>query len=258
MNAVGSALRGTARALADTYRLGGRALVRAPALVAFAVVPEFVQHIVEIRLGMFHSIAQARAFADSATRWNFGYVKLAGFALAILLVARFWATGASVRRALLIPPATLLRLLAAIAVFVMVGTGIGRLDPYVSLPAVHVLLSILSWVLQLGLIVWMVAILVEDRETTLAAAFTRRLPTAALLLVLLAAAFAPAQALHGLDHHLALGRPEPLVWLLMIWDALVVGLLAALVGSALHVAHASGASWRGWGRSPAEREPLDA
>ena len=33
---------------------------------------------------------------------------------------------------------------------------------------------------------------------------------------------------------------------LMAFDALVVGLLAALIGSALFVAFRSGASWRGW------------
>lgn len=34
----------------------------------------------------------------------------------------------------------------------------------------------------------------------------------------------------------------------MAFDALVVGLMAALIGSALFVAYRSGASWRGWAK----------
>ena len=59
-----------------------------------------------------------------------------------------------------------------------------------------------------------------------------------LLLLLLAAGFAPAQILHGLNHSWALGQPPALVWALMIFDSLVVGLLASLVGSAMYVAYA--------------------
>lgn len=35
---------------------------------------------------------------------------------------------------------------------------------------------------------------------------------------------------------------------LMAFDALVVGLMAALIGSALLVAYRSGAIWRGWAK----------
>lgn len=79
----------------------------APGLVALAVVPEFMQHVAEIRLGMFESLADARALAIDPTHWAFGYVKLAGFGLAILLLARLWATGGSPRRAALVRPVVL-------------------------------------------------------------------------------------------------------------------------------------------------------
>jgi hypothetical protein len=248
MSHVASLFRGTGRALLDTYRLGGHALIRAPWLVALAIIPEFVQHVVEIRLGMFQGLEQARALANDAARWQFGYVKLAGFALAILLVARYWALGGQ-RSALLVRPLTAGRLALAIALLMAAGFGSERLGLLVP-AAINVALQIVSWMLQMGILVWLTGILVEDDAVTLRTAFTRRLPTAALLLLLLIAAFAPAQALHGLNHRVALGQPEPLVWLLMVWDSLVVGLLAALVGSALWVAVASGASWRGWGRGP--------
>ncbi|HEU0045302.1 hypothetical protein [Sphingomonas sp.] len=242
---LSSAFRGTGRALLDTYRLGGRAFVAAPALVVIAIAPEFVQHVVEIRLGMFDSLADARALASDPTRWGFGYVKLAGFGLAILLVARFWALG-SVRRAVLMPPLAIGRLLLALAVVLGTGFLFERIAALTTSTALWAMINLLSWTLQMGLTVWLVATLVEDRATTIRTAFTSRLPTAALLLLLLAAAFAPAQMLHGLNHRWALGQPGWLVWTLMVWDSLVVGLLASLTGSALWVGYGSGASWRGW------------
>jgi hypothetical protein len=46
--------------------------------------------------------------------------------------------------------------------------------------------------------------------------------------------------LHGWHHSVALGQPEPIVWALMVWDSLWVGLMAALTGSALFVGYRCG------------------
>lgn len=77
-------------------------------------------------------------------------------------------------------------------------------------------------------------------------AMTTLLPAAGVLVLLLVVAFAPAQALHMANHKLALGRPEWVVWLLMTFDALWVGLFAGLVGSAMYVGGRTGLTWRGW------------
>ena len=231
---VWEAVRRTGAAIGRTCRLGARTMTAAPLLVAVAMVPEFLQHVAEIRLGMFDSIAAARALADDHTRWLFGYAKVAGFTLAILLVARFWATG-SVRGAILMRPRPLLR--AVFALGVLLGAGyIGeQLIAQVAAQPLRAALSVLNWVAQMGLTVWFVAALVEDEDTTLRLALTRRLPRALLLFVLLACAFIPAQALHLVDHRLALGQPAAIVWALMVWDTLIIGLMTALLGSALWV-----------------------
>jgi hypothetical protein len=75
---------------------------------------------------------------------------------------------------------------------------------------------------------------------------TSLLPAAILLCVLAAIAFAPSQLLHMVNHKLALGQPLPIVWALMIFDALWVGLFAGLVGSALFVGSRTGLTWKGW------------
>ena len=44
----------------------------------------------------------------------------------------------------------------------------------------------------------------------------------------------PLQYLHGKNHDWAFGSPDALVWLLMIFDSIVVGLIATLAGTAIH------------------------
>jgi hypothetical protein len=246
---VWSAVLGTFLAFYESYRLGGRTFFVAPAIVAIAVLPEFVQHVVEIRLGMFDSIGKARALADDPLRWAFGYAKIAGLVLAMLLTARLWACGGSVRRALLIPPGVLLRTAGALVVTLLIGRGLdysAGLLPRLPGGA----LAIFSAILQAGMTAWTVAQLIEDRAITLRRALTSHLPTAALLFLLFLTAMGPAQLLHLANHRMALGQPAALVWPLMAFDSLLVGLMAALAGAGLTVALRAGPTWRGWTRTP--------
>ena len=64
----------------------------APAVLALVVIPEFAQHVVEIRIGMFESAEAARSLQNEPTRWAFGYIKIAGLVLTFLAAARFWWT----------------------------------------------------------------------------------------------------------------------------------------------------------------------
>jgi hypothetical protein len=113
-------------------------------------------------------------------------------------------------------------------------------------PAGAMEISIFSNVIQAGMLVWLVGRLSDDPASSLPRAFTVQLPTALVMLILFACAFAPGQLLHGLDHRLALGQPRALVWALMLFDSLVVGMMAAISGGALYVAYSLGATWRGW------------
>ena len=74
------------RLILDTYRRGLAAIVLVPGFLLVAAIPEFVQHVAEIRMGMFTSVIAAKAIANSAERWGFGYFKLAGLLLALTLV----------------------------------------------------------------------------------------------------------------------------------------------------------------------------
>lgn len=234
------------RAILDTYILGFKAWRLVPGFIAISAVTEFIQHIVEIRLGMFASRDAARALANDSLRWDFGYAKIAGLVIAMILIGRYWAVGRSWRRALFVPLPTIARTLLAVAVFM--STSFLLSSRVFALPtALDVARSVMSFILQTGLIAWIVGIVFEDKTMTLRRAFTERFPAAIVITALFfMAILVPGQFIHGLDHRFALRQPAAVVWALMIFDALVVGTMAALAGSALYVGYRSGLTWRGW------------
>lgn len=246
---MGSLFRGTGWAIVSTFRHGGAMFIMAPFIVAIAVVPELAQHIAEIHLGMFDSPAAFEELAGDSLRWTFGYAKVVGLVLAMLATARFLALG-SVRRAILIRPMNLLRLLFALCLILVAELPFRWLREASASPLVDGGLTAGSTVLQAGLLVYVVGALVEDGSNSLRSAFAERWPTAILMTLLASIAFLPAQALHKANHLGAMGQHPSLVWSLMTFDSLLVGLVATLVGAALYTAYEAGPTWRGWTRMP--------
>jgi hypothetical protein len=225
------------RLLFDTYRRGGTMFVVAPLIVALIVVPEALQHVVEILIGLFRSHADAVRLSGDPRRMAFGYVKIAGLVVAMLATARFWHVG-SVRRTLLIPPRDVLRLLLWIAGTMLMIEGLMRAGAAVGSAPLALAIDVVSTVLQLIATVMIVAALLGDRAMTVHRAVAISWRVVPVLLVLLVAAFGPSFLLHGLTHKIAIGAAAALVWVVMAIDALIVGLLAALTGSALYVSYA--------------------
>jgi hypothetical protein len=232
-----NALRVVGSALAETYRRGAALFLVAPLAVALVVVPEFLQHIAEIHIGMFESREAARAVANDSSRWMFGYAKLTGLSLAFLAAPRVWwwreEGGAAWWR---LDRIDWLTLIVGIAIVIGIpalaeiprGAGLARTAAVTG--------AVLTIVTLPGMF-HMLKGLFADRATSVRGIWTRGWRFVPLLLLLLVAAFGPAMALHYATHALAFGRPVALVWLLMAADALVVGLLASLVGAALFVGY---------------------
>jgi hypothetical protein len=242
-------LRGTGAAIASSYKLGGRMWLAAPAILGIAVLPELAQHAAEIHLGMFESKEAFRSLENDPLRWTFGYAKVAGFVLAILATARFLALG-SVRRALLMRPMNLLRLVFAIGLTMVAELPFNWLKEQSTRPLLDGVFTGASILVQAGLLVYLIGALIEDRTNSLRRSFTQRWPTAILLTLLAAVALLPAQALHMYNHMVVMGQHAGIVWPVMIFDSLWVGLMAALLGSALFVAYRAGPTWRGWTERP--------
>jgi CDP-diglyceride synthetase len=227
------------RALGEVYRKGGALPFAAPAIFALAVAPEAVQHAAEIELGMFASREAFIAKSNDPARMIFGGIKVAGLVVCILLTARFWHCG-TLGRALRMPARDLGRTLLAIVLSLAASLPAEWAAQSGQPPQIYWPMVAASWLLSFLTLAYLLGALLGDRQMTLRTSFTsswKLLPTLALLTV---AAFWPASTLHSYAHKLALGLDPVLVWTIMAADSLLVGLLAALLGSALAVSYRLG------------------
>lgn len=220
------------------YPMGISLLWKAPLVLALVVVPEFLQHVAEIRLGMFDSKAQAIAVANDPTRWAFGYVKVAGLVLTFLAAARFWAARERGMAWYRLSDIAWGRLALGLLLFGLIPAAPALFVAQIGKSATDIVGLVLT-ILLLPALFLMLAGLIGDRTTSGRAMWTRSWPWALLTAVLLVLAFMPAQWLHGMNHKWALGADPALVWLLMIFDSLLVGLLAGLTGTALYLGYAA-------------------
>lgn len=211
--------------------LGGLSLFwLAPLIPAIVIVPEFVQHVVEIRLGMFESVDAFNALANDPTRWAFGYVKIAGVLLCTLAAARF--IGGAGERWWDLRTIAWKQFLIALAL----NVGVFAIDYAIRQGmsgAAPAWLEVAFQIATLPLMIYLVGPLWGDRSMTLRHAYTVGWIAALFAAALSLIAFVPLQWLHGYNHRLAMGQSEAIVWALMVWDSLLVGLMACWMGAAL-------------------------
>ncbi|MBY6216771.1 hypothetical protein [Qipengyuania aquimaris] len=225
-NFVGAATQGF-----RTVFAGGTSLFWvAPIIPLIAIVPEFVQHIAEIRMGMFESRVAFSALANDETRWMFGYAKIAGLFIAILAAARYWGglreSWWDLRNIAWKP-----FLIAVVLQIALAGllAGLEQVVP----SSIKDVVDLAIMILTLPLLVYLVGPILGDHTMTLKRAYSSGWVKAIAIGVFGFLAFWPAQQLHGLNHEWAFGAAAWQVWALMIWDTLLVGLMACWMGSAL-------------------------
>lgn len=220
--------------LRDGFRIWWLAAL-VPLLV---VVPEAIQHVAEIRIGMFESRDMARAVADDPRRMVWGYLKIAGLVLAILATVRFWGAAARGERWW-----DLRRLAWRPLALGLAGSALAALPSLLLQPLIGEersgWLDMLLTLATLPIFTLIAAGLAGDRTLTLRRAFTQGWLPALRILLLLVLTWAPLALLHAYNHRWAMGAADPLVWLLMTFDALVVGLLATMAGTAIHHGYAA-------------------
>jgi len=229
-------LRRILRMPLDLFSMGISMLWLAPAVLAIVAVPEFIQHVVEIRLGMFESDAAFRASQLDQTRMVFGFAKIAGLLLTFLAAARFWWTRRHGGRWWDVRQISWPRFLLGAALFFGVGSAPELLNGVISKPAYQIVGAVWT-ILLLPALFLMLAGLFADRATPFATLWLRAWPWLALIAALVVLGYAPASWLHLQNHLWASGAAEPLIWALMVWDSLVVGLLAGLTGTALFLGY---------------------
>lgn len=229
-------LRTTIAAIGEYFVRSVSLLWAGPIVAALVVLPEFAQHVAEIQLGMFDSRAAALAAADHPLRMGFGYVKIAGLALTFLASARFWWCRAHGGCWYDLRHVGWLRLLIGFVLFMAIGSVPELAQPLTGHKAPIAAIVIAS-LLSLPFLFVMLAGLFGDRVTPLNTLILKSWPFLLLIALLLPLGFAPLSWLHTMNHSWAMGAPGAAVWALMIFDSLVVGLLASSVGAAMFVAY---------------------
>lgn len=233
--------RGFGRALAALLELYPRSLrlfFLAPLTVALVVVPEFLQHIVEVRLGMFDSKQAFKALQHDPTRWAFGLAKLTGLALAMLASARFWWAREHDGRWWDLREVAWGRFALGFLIFFVVGSLPELLRGAVPSPWYQIAGAVWA-LLLLPFLFLMIAGLFGDRSTRAVDMVKRSWPWLLLTALLLVLGFGPVSWLHQMNHHWGMGAAPAAVWALMIFDSLLVGLLAGLVGTAFYLGYAN-------------------
>lgn len=212
-------LREAARDAALLWRLS-------PVVALLAIVPEFLQHVAEIKLGMFASHAAFQELAMAPERWWWGYWKLAGLTAAALGGAWYL-----LRREGL-GPIQWPRLLLALGLNIAVSALTLGLTGWLGQAAGGLVAAGLS-IATLPLMPLLAGAIAGDAQFTLGRAYRSGWWIALRSILLLAAGFLPLQGLHTLNHRLALGLPDAGVWALMGWDSLVVGVMATWMAAAI-------------------------
>ena len=208
-------------------------------MLALVIVPEFIQHIAEIQLGMFDSRETFAALALDPTRMAFGYAKITGLVLTFLAAARFWWTrDHGDGRWWDLRTIVWGRFLLGLLLFAGPTLLVEQTKPLIGSIAADVFIWVVG-IATLPFALLMVAGLFGDRQPTIRQVWIRGWLALILICILVALAYLPAQWLHGMNHRWAMGADPAFVWALMIFDSLLVGLLAGLTGTALYLGYAA-------------------
>lgn len=220
-------------AFLSTLRDGFRIWWLAPIIPLLVVIPEAIQHVAEISIGMFDSRDAARALGNDPRRMIWGYLKLAGLVLAVLAAIRFWGTRGSGARWWDLRAIAWRNLSIALGLLILSALPGLLVQPYVG-EAIAGGIDIALLVATLPLLVLLASGLGGDRSDSLGRVYRHGWLSALAIVMLTAAFWVPLQYLHGLNHQWAMGAPMLAQWALMAFDSLVVGLLATMAGAAIH------------------------
>lgn len=224
-----------------------------PLLALVPVLFELLQHVAEAHIGMYDSLAAAKALEHHPLRMTLGMVKVLA-----LLVPAYWITrfihARDVRFATRRDP--LAMRLFAIVVVVHMALSAAQLFGLPQTPAAMLIGLAIGLILQCLLVAWTVAATLGDPAIGPFASMrimARRLPwTLAFTMI----AMLPLMIPHYVLGAAAIMAPRIWLWPILIGDSLLVGWLCAVIAASNYVAAARAMALAGGGFRPASGEPI--
>ncbi|GAA4022120.1 hypothetical protein GCM10022280_23430 [Sphingomonas swuensis] len=250
------------RDVRDIYGSAWAFALACPLLFLVPVLFEFAQHVIEVRIGLYQSADMARALENDGARMMAGYWKTLAISLPSYWMYRYVASGRDAAfarrpdgRALLLWAALFVPLVALMQWLALFGPPLGSVIGLNGSAESWAkgLLTLFQTVVGIYLTAWLVA-------WSLGNAAIGPLRSVAIMngsfwrtVALIIAGVVPLMALHygGL---FAIGRPEPLVWAIMVFDAIVVGFLSLTIFGANAIAAMRAAERKGVSLMPVDEE----
>jgi len=215
-----------------------RYMLACPLLFAVPVLVEFVQHVIEMRIGMYDGIAAAQAVEAHPARLGWGLVKTLSLVAALYWVSRFLVLPGGAARAARLDPVAV-RLFGLVVLWSLVWTvpmiwggqwmdaaGLGD-----QALAVGIAVGLILFVLDALLAPWKVGAAVGNAGL----GFVRSIRLVGLnvfwAMAFIIAALLPPMIVHYALALLAIGAAEGVAWPLLALDALVVGWLGAVMAA---------------------------
>lgn len=234
---------------------GVRVIAALPWFFALVIAWEFAQHVMEIRIGFFDSRAAASAVAAAPSRMLLGLIKeLSVYVGGFLVIRQLVGRRGDRPVAPLMPAAA--RYLPYVAYSLVMFAIIFYANLLVPGPQVdnfRLAVGLAQLLLEPALMLWMVSAATDGRVRgpLSSARQTGWLYLYALPLFYIARY--PTGCAHQVLNLEAIGQPRTTVWAMVTIDAIVVGLLIAVVPAiAVRVAH------RGSALTRSERQTADA
>lgn len=221
------------KALKETYGGSFAFVIACPLLALIPVIFELAQHVVEVKIGLYDSIAAAKATEHNAWRMSFGMLKSA-----ILLVAAYWIIRFLATRDPKLAARTEPRAVGLFSLFVLFELALTALQLFV-LPEtalVAILSFVVGEVISCLVVGWAVAAALGNPEIGPGRSvrlMVRQLPwTFGLFL----AAILPLLVPHYVFAGMAIVGPHKFLWPVLIIDSLLVGWLTAILAASTYVA----------------------
>jgi hypothetical protein len=229
-------------ALRATYGGSIAFLIACPLLALIPVVFELLQHMAEVHIGMYDSIAAAKAVEHHPMRIAFGMLKIAALTVPIYWVTRFLPHRDARFAATFDPLAA--RLFAAFLVFALAFQAIQLwVTPKSALPMLATF--VVGEIVTILILPWAVAAALGNRAVGIRASsaiMARHIPwTFGLVMV----AVIPLLIPHYAFAALAITGPKMLLWPTLIVDSLLVGWMTAVMAASGYYAAARAAAEAG-------------
>lgn len=228
--------------LSAIYWGSARTMRALPLLALIPVVLELLQHVVEVRIGMYASIDAAKALEQHPARMAFGMVKIIGITLPIYWTARFLATGDRGFAVRVDPRAT--GLFGFVLLF-QVATAALQLFVLPQTATVVFISFAVGFVIAALLAAWYAAAPLGNTRLGPIGSARLMAPVVMSTMILSFAAMLPLMIVHYGLAALALLGPKAALWPSMIVDSLLVGWLASILAATVYVVAARAADRSG-------------